>query len=426
MSSSTRHIALIYQNTLLPWVFEEAVARDMDITLVPVPGDRGLRRGIAPLPGVVQLLHTDIFQDPAGATAALLARHHERPFDGVITLRDAAIPFVADLAERLELPGIGREVAYAARDKSEMRRRFRGAGLNCPDFVYVAHADDWATARQLRLPVVVKPAGGYSSEGVIRVDSEDQLEPTIRQVASIIEHHLDRMAQTGDRDFSGVLVEEYIEGPEYAVDTFAVDGRVNVLSIAYKGWPKGPYFEETVYTSPAPLAETTRAAIVREVTQATLALGITTGPTHTELRLRDEADPYVLEVGARVGGSGVSHYIVSRSRGVSFVGLALDLATGVDVRGIVESAAAPPIAVSNCYDVQCQGAGTVVQIDGLQAAAEYPGVEYICQMLFPGDRVPAYPVFPGYPAFILSRHTTYAEAEGLNAFLDATIKIHYQ
>ena len=65
-----------------------------------------------------------------------------------------------------------------------------------------------------------------------------------------------------------------------------------------------------VYIAPAQLKEETRLAIVKEVTGAVSALGIHQGPAHTELRLDKDGTPYVIEVGARIGGSGVSHYIV--------------------------------------------------------------------------------------------------------------------
>ena len=64
---------------------------------------------------------------------------------------------------------------------------------------------------------MIKPAGGYSSQGVIRVDVENQLGLRVQEVAAIIGRDLNRMAQTRDKDFSGILVEEYITGEELTV-----------------------------------------------------------------------------------------------------------------------------------------------------------------------------------------------------------------
>ncbi|ODA90759.1 hypothetical protein ATY41_08925 [Leifsonia xyli subsp. xyli] len=52
------------------------------------------------------------------------------------------------------------------------------------------------------------------------------------------------------------------------------------------------------------------------------------GPTHTELRLDSDGVPYILEIGARVGGSGVSHAIVESATGVDFFAEAFAVALG--------------------------------------------------------------------------------------------------
>ncbi len=46
-------------------------------------------------------------------------------------------------------------------------------------------------------------------------------------------------------------------------------------------------------------------------------------------------------------------------------------------------------------------------------------------LLFPGDVVPAFPKFSGYPAFVLSRHPTYEDAGRFHQWLDATITMRY-
>jgi biotin carboxylase len=424
VGSARQHVALIYQHRTLPWVFDEAAARGIDITLVPSPGDR-TKGDPRDTPAVVDVLPLDIFEDYEGAIAALAARHRERPFDGVVTLREPAVPFTADLAERLGLPGIGREVALAARDKAEMRKRFRTAELNSPRYVYLTDPARWDEARTLTFPVVVKPAGGFSSQGVIRVDRAEDLPAAIARVTALIERDLKALARTDQRDFTGILIEEYLDGPEYAVETFALDGRVEVLSIGYKGYPTGPYFEEGVYIAPAPLAAETRAAVVDQVTRATLALGIANGPTHTEIRLRGGTTPYVLEIGARLGGAGVSHFIVSRSRGVSLVGLVLALATGAPPAAIQQEMRAGTSKWASNYIVQCGGHGKILRIDGLEEIRRHPDVADICQFLFPGDVVPPYPEFAGYPAFVLAQHSSYEDATEFHELLDRSVQVTY-
>src|SRR5262249_57145740 len=64
----------------------------------------------------------------------------------------------------------------------------------------------------------------------------------------------------------------------------------------------GPYFEETIYVTPARLPADVQTAIGAEAHWAARALGLTEGPIHAELRVND-GGPWVVEIAARtIGG----------------------------------------------------------------------------------------------------------------------------
>ncbi|MEV6318885.1 ATP-grasp domain-containing protein [Streptomyces sp. NPDC051776] len=415
MTDSRPTLVLVYQRTSLPWIFESAERAGIDLVLVPRP-DEDVPADRLP-PAVVGLLVLDLDGDRADALETLRKRHETQPFQGLVTLYDPAVPFVAEAAERLGLPGIGCEAAFGAQDKRVMRERLAAAGLNVPRFARLDKPGDLATAKDLSFPVVVKPAHGFSSLGVTRAETAESLENVVAEVRQVCANKLGHVA--------ALVVEEYLDGPELAVESLARDGAVQVLSIGYKGEPEGPYFEESVYRAPAELPDAIRDAVVHEVIAAHTALGITEGPTHTELRLRGGAEPYLLEMGARIGGSGVSQYIASHVTGVDFAGEALRIAAGLEpANRLVEGLTASVGAAAN-YIVPCGGHGRIATIHGLDEVRADPRVDHVVQMLFPGDVVRPYPDFTGYPAFVLSRHRTVAEAEEFHAYLERTIRIDY-
>ncbi|MFD8013149.1 ATP-grasp domain-containing protein [Streptomyces sp. NPDC058955] len=413
-------LVLVYQRASLPWIFEGAERAGIDLVLVPRP-DEEVSEDELP-PAVVELLRLDIDADRAGALDALRRRHEENAFQGIATLFDPAVPFVAEAAELLGLPGIGRDVALGAQDKRVMRERLAAAGLNVPGFVRLDRAADWEEAARLAFPVVVKPAQGFSSLGVTKAETPESLKSVVDEVW--------RTSAGKFGQVDGLVVEEYLDGPEFAVESLARGGDVRILTIGYKGDPQGPHFEEGVYRAPAELPEAVRDDIVREVTAAHKALGITDGPTHTELRLRGGTTPYLLEMGARIGGSGVSHYIVSGVTGLDFAAQALRIAAGI-TDGITDgtdagSGALPaPLGAAANYIVPCGGYGRITAIHGLDALRDDPRVDHVVQMLFPGDVVRPYPDFTGYPAFVLSRHGSTAETEEFHRFLEQSIRIEY-
>ncbi|MFG2194555.1 ATP-grasp domain-containing protein [Streptomyces sp. NPDC048639] len=413
MTTNNPTVVLVYQRTSLPWVFESAERAGIDLVLVPRPDEPV--SGALP-PAVVDVLPLDLDADRAGALETLRKHHGTNPFQGIVTLYDPAVPFVAEAAELLGLPGIGRDAALGAQDKRLMRERLSEAGLNVPRFVRLNGPGEWEAAKELTFPVVVKPATGFSSLGVTKAETPETLEAVVEEVRQICATKL------GGVD--GLVVEEYLDGPEFAVESLAHGGEVRILSIGYKGDPEGPHFEESVYRAPAALPEDVQEDIRREVAAAHRALGVTDGPTHTELRLRGGVTPYLLELGARIGGSGVSHYIASHVTGVDFAAQALRIAAGLAPESTGDGSPAPVGAAAN-YIVPCGGFGRITAIHGLDELRNDPRVDHVVQMLFPGDVVRPYPDFTGYPAFVLSRHTDIAEAEEFHRLLERSVRIDY-
>ncbi|MTD55520.1 ATP-grasp domain-containing protein [Amycolatopsis pithecellobii] len=408
-------VVLVYQRISLPWVFESAERAGIDLVLIPRP-DEAVSEDRLP-PAVVDVLRLDIEADRAAALNVLRRRYEQNTFQGIVTLYDPAVPFVAEAAELLGLPGIGRDVALGAQDKRVMRARLAAAGLNVPGFVRLDDPADWEKAASLAFPVVVKPAHGFSSLGVTKAESPHSLKSVVDQVWQTCASKLGQV--------DGLVVEEYLDGPEFAVESLAHGGDVRMLTIGYKGDPQGPHFEEGVYRAPAALSETVQDDICREVKAAHRALGITDGPTHTELRLRGGVTPYLLEIGARIGGSGVSQYIASGVTGIDFAAQALRIAAGIATEPLGSGTLPAPVAAAANYIVPCNGSGRIIAIHGLDELRADPRVDHVVQMLFPGDIVRPYPDFTGYPAFVLSRHANIAEAEEFHQFLDQAIRIDY-
>lgn len=401
-------IGLVHPRLSLPWVFEAAERLGIDVVLVPRADD-----DLSALPSsVVDVVHADVLTGPEDAVRSLGGRR----LDGLLTMFDPAVPFTAMAAEKLGLPGIASEVADRVTDKGAVHRSLEAAGANTAGSATLTAP--WQVP-DVRFPVVVKPAAGYSSMGVVRVDDAASLPGELDRVFALAVAGLSPEAAA-----RGLVVEEYIDGPEYAVESFVWQGHSYIHSIGDKGQPVGPYFEEGIYRAPAPLDAPTRAAIEAQVRLANQAVGIEQGPVHTELRLRPDGKPFVFDIGARVGGSGVSHFIVRHSTGIDFLGNALRAAVGIAPVGLVDD---PPIAgYAGNYIVPNGGSGVVEEISGLADVGNRPCVEHISQFLFPGDIVRPYPEFSGYPAFVLSRHPTAEEMLAFHEDLAENVVVRYQ
>lgn len=412
---SKYRLLMIHPNTALPWLFEAAVGEGIDLVIIPRN-----RVFLSDLPlGVVEVLDID-----AEDTDAVLAAHRKNNFDGIFTPYDPSVPLVAKLAELMALPGLPERVAQNARDKRKMRAAFAAGGCNSPRFVRVDSMSEILGLLDFKFPAVVKPADGYGSLGVIRVDQHSELSSAIER-----SYAARKLAVGANGGELGIVVEEYLDGPEYVVESLVVDGAVHILAIGDKGYPEGPYFEEGHYVAPAQLTEREEDAIVREVVLGHEALGITMGPTHTELRMCRGVRPFILELGARFGGSGVSHYIVKEVSGVDYAGEVLRMAVGLPPRNIdftIPNGMASPVGIAANYIVQCGGYGRISEISGLSQIAADPQVDHVIQMLYSGATVRPYPHFSGHPAFVLSRHADRESVLELHERIDSTVSISYE
>jgi ATP-grasp domain-containing protein len=409
-------VALVAQNPGLPFAFEAAGPAGCRLTLILLPGVAVP----AGLPNVESVVELDIFGDPDGAHAWLAGQHASQPFDAVITLYEAAVPFTAEAAARLGLRGISQHVAAICRDKYSQRDAMRDAGLDVPGYRLIdPTADIGGQTEGLNFPLVVKPVNGLASQGVSRADNPAELKAAVDLVQFINAERLASYADASQTERTGVLAEEFIDGQEYCVEAVASPQGTTVLAITDKGNLQGPYFEERTFITPAPLDPGIAARITDAVCAAHRQIGIDFGASHTELRLRADGTPVLLEIAARMGGSGTVHYLVEETTGVDFLGAVLQQAT----RGTLP--ALEPVSQRFAADwiVPVTGDGVYAGLTGADDVLRHPATRMVLELMRPGTEVPAWPRFVGYPAFVLSSHASYRDCQDYHAWLEDTIRI---
>ena len=234
--------------------------------------------------------------DPAAAAATVVDLAATTSIDAIVPVDDAGVVIAALASESLGLPHNPPAAAAATRDKHAMRLALSRGEVPQPSFAAFARGQDpTAAAAAIGFPLVVKPLSLSGSRGVIKVDSPDQLPSVIGRVFDI--------AKGAGDDGGRVLLEQFVPGPEVAVEGMLWGGVLEVLAIFDKpDHPDGPYFEETIYVTPSRLDRATQDEIERVTQAAITAIGLKEGPVHAELRV-DRRKPSVIEVAGRsIGG----------------------------------------------------------------------------------------------------------------------------
>jgi biotin carboxylase len=289
---------------------------------------------------------------------------------GVLTWDETVLEATAQAAEQLGLPHMSAQAAARCRDKYATRELMAAAGLPAVRFRLAATADEAVSAAaELGFPVVVKPRALAGSMGVAVAPDEAAVREAFEAAAT------SRYADlpTGH----GVLIEEYLDGPEISVDSAVLDGVVRCVHVAYKrlGFPPG--FEEVGHLVGDWSTQPWAAQVEELVVGAHHALGVTHGVTHAEVRLT-AAGPRLVELNGRLGGDLIP-YLSELATGIDLVAAAGRLAFGRAPRLIpIRHRTAEVRFVYPPYDC-------VVQDLDVGSAGRTPGIAYAAALAAPGD-----------------------------------------
>lgn len=260
-------------------------------------------------------------RSPEAALEAVRAEVRERLVRGVLTYVETEVPLAARISKELGLRLYGPEAAERVRDKALMRHTLAAAGLAVPRFAHVEGGDVRAAVAQVGLPAVLKPVRGEGSIHVLKLEDEAGTLEAERLVARSI-------ADPGWR-YGGYLVESYVEGEEYSVESIVAGGRIQHAAMTDKYKGEEPYFEEISHTVPTRLAAAEVAQALEVVTKAVRALGLDNCAVHTELK-RGPMGVVVIEVGGRLAGGRIPR-LVQLSRGVDLSEAVASAAVGLPV-----------------------------------------------------------------------------------------------
>lgn len=198
-----------------------------------------------------------------------------------------------DLARRVEL----------FKNKASFRRLTR---LLFPDFAFAeVRTEDLETfpIETMRLPCIVKPAVGFFSLGVHKVSSAEEWPAIVNRILSEIDH-IRHIYPTEVVNLQSFLLEECIEGEEFAVDAYCTsEGDPVVLGIWQHRFSSDEDVGDRVYSTSKALIETYLEefeAFVGEIGKLADARNF---PLHIELRRTPEGDLRPIEVNPmRFGG----------------------------------------------------------------------------------------------------------------------------
>ncbi|WP_288131253.1 ATP-grasp domain-containing protein [Microbulbifer sp.] len=312
----------------------------------------------------------DTNTDPQVYIDAAVALHRANPIDRVVAFNDVWQQLAYDIACELDVPSnVNIDALASSFNKNLMRSILEIQNIGGIKYAVSHDLDGVANSiRKVGLPCVVKPVSGEGSQGVLKIESEDEVK---RYISSMT---------VGD----SVLIESFIDGDEYSVESISEGGKHYIVAITKKFKGVGSVVEQG-HAVPADIPPSLKLEISKYVQSVLTALSFQSGPSHTEIIYSDRS-PVVVETHTRLGGDRIVNLV--------------KLATGVDMYDLVARQSIGELVASDIpEDIPClnhaavwfllEGIDNSLVVDSIRGLQEQLDIDYVDTIhLFktPGDR----------------------------------------
>lgn len=318
----------------------------------------------------ILIFDPDTSRDQLVATA--VAMHRFDPFERICSFHDESQLLTIEIAEAIGLPyEYSRATIVNTRDKYKMRACLERSGIDQIGFALVgsvAEVERFFGDHPEIDRAVLKPVDGTGSLNVRAVGRAEVHE-----------------AGTAAGLAFPLLIEEFVAGDEYSVETFTHEGQHHVAAVTEK-FKHGETFLECGHLVPARIEEALEKEIGRYVGGCLTALGVAAGPCHSEVIV---SGPRItlIETHTRVGGDCIPD-LVKHATGI-------DLYRLTALRGIGKPLSPDAFrrqhnARHACirYRVQQGSEGVISAIAGVDEVSRWPQVKGVSVEYKVGDKLP--------------------------------------
>lgn len=343
--------------------------------------------------------------------AAAVHAHH--PFTRIATFGEKDQNRYAAIAQALGLRAHSPATMALVHDKAAMRTRLREAGIDSTACARVADLDELrAFVRRHGSPCIIKPVTGSGSAGVTKVMDESDLAQAFKRAGGSYLGLLN----------PGVLVEEFLDGPQFSVEAVTELGEHQIVAITRK-YSEPETFVELGHVSPAELSGPQCQEIHAYVQRVLDALGVEFGPTHTEIVLGADG-PRLIETHLRMGGDHIPT-LTLEATGVDLDDCAVRQTLGEKVLPGIRAtlAQARPDRFAAIWFASLGGLGVLDGVSGLDEARAIPGVTEAAMLARAGAQVGALETSESRVAFARAIGQTAAEA--LTAARQAVTRLEF-
>lgn len=222
--------------------------------------------------------------------------------DALFSFTEYGLLPAANAAKMLGLPGIDLAVTELCCNKWKLREKLAPTPFHVP-FIMAAKTEDICHfAVSNGFPLVLKDPSGVGSINV--------------KICTTLSEALDFFQNLRHQDYTKVLVEKFVDGTEYSVETLSIRGQHHLVGVTDKRFPPGGLLEQSL-TYPAALTQDDFERIKCYIVTLLGYIQHYHGPMHIEVKLQCE-QIHLIEINNRPGGDYIWD-MVNKVSGINLV-----------------------------------------------------------------------------------------------------------
>ncbi|MBQ8219588.1 MAG: ATP-grasp domain-containing protein [Bacteroidaceae bacterium] len=252
----------------------------------------------------------------------MLGVAREEQVDGVIhPCSEVSMSVMGYINDTMGLSGISKLMAWRATNKHLMREAFEKYGAPSPQSYCTIDANEaWHFfCDKFDTNAILKPSRNSGSRGIAKIERGISREKFLELYGRAFNESRDKQ----------VLIEQFIEGPEFSVEIIVWNNAVNVLTVTDKKTTGAPYFVELGHNQPSVFPTEIVEIVKNAAIDGVKALELNNCACHAEIKV-ENGRAYIMEIGARLGGDFISTELTHLSTGIDMVAAAIDVALGTE------------------------------------------------------------------------------------------------
>ncbi|APH05122.1 ATP-grasp domain-containing protein [Bacillus weihaiensis] len=235
--------------------------------------------------------------------------------EAIISFIDPFVSYAATLSNEIGIMSCSMSALSIIENKIKFRTVLKHLSSALFYSVYTGEESVEVFANQFvdHFPLVVKPPISNGSKDVIFVNSMGELKRWIKN-------------RQNEENSLPVLVEEYIEGRQFLVETIIYERKISIIAVIEQEFMNKNHFIITGYRFPAQLSNKLTEQLAIILSEIINKIGLVNGSCHFELRL-SHGEWKLIEINPRISG-GAMNKMIHYATGINLVKEILKVSLG--------------------------------------------------------------------------------------------------